>query len=174
MTIEEWRPVMGYESLYEVSSIGRVRSLGRVVTYPFRGGTKTITKSPRILSPETDKDGYRRVALADSDGKVKHHPVHRLMGIAFIPNPAGLPQVNHIDFIRANNVLTNLEWITPKGNTQHSLKDGRYAKGLTKEIVLIIRSRHAAGERAADIGRDFGLGHDTVRKIILRERWSHV
>ena len=174
MIDEEWRPIAGFETLYEVSSLGRVRSLGRVVTYAWRGTTKTMTKHAKVLAPETDKDGYRRVALTGEDGRARHFPVHRLMGIAFIPNPNNLPQINHIDFIRANNVLTNLEWSTPKGNTHHSLKDGRYGKTITKEIVLEIRARHAAGKRMATIGRDFGLGHDTVRKLVLRERWAHI
>lgn len=174
MTNEEWRPIAGFETLYEVSSIGRVRSLGRTVTYAWIGKTKTITKPTKILSPETDKDGYRRVTLSKEDGKTKRFMVHRLMGIAFIPNPNNLPQINHIDFIRSNNVLSNLEWVTPKGNTRHSLKDGRYAKALTAKIVVEIRARHAAGERMSSIGQELGLGHDTVRKIVLRERWGHV
>ena len=103
---EIWRPVVGYEGLYEVSNFGRVRSIDRIVPYK-NGGVQF--KRRKILSQKTDKDGYKHVTLCVNN-KLKTYMVHRLVAIAFIPNPLNLPQVNHKDENRTNNYVGNLEW----------------------------------------------------------------
>lgn len=100
--IEEWRPVEGYEGLYEVSNLGRVKSIGY--------------GKERILKPVIDKDGYPMVNLY-REGKRKTVRVHRLVGITFIPNPDNLPVINHKNEIKTDSRAENLEWTTVKGNT---------------------------------------------------------
>lgn len=132
--IEEWRPVIGYEGLYEVSSYGRVRSLDKYDSMNrfLRG---------RILRLFTDGLGYLRAQLY-SNSKRKSFLVHRLVAQAFIPNPDNLPQVNHIDENPSNDNVDNLEWCDGKYNVNYGtridrirdirLKNGTYT-GLSKE-----------------------------------------
>ena len=103
--IEEWRDIKGFESLYEVSNLGRVKSLkfGR----------------ERILKPGKDARGYLQVILC-KDGKVKKFYVHRLVANTFIPNPNNLETVNHINEIKTDNRVSNLEWMNNKDNVRYS------------------------------------------------------
>lgn len=132
--IEEWRTVKGYEGLYEVSSLGRVRSLDRYdrMNRFWKG---------RILNLHTGTGGYLFVALS-SNGKEKNYLVHRLVAQAFLPNPDNLPQVNHRDEVKINNRVENLEWCDREYNINYgtikdrirntNLKNG-YWTGLSKE-----------------------------------------
>lgn len=114
---EQWKDVEGFEHLYQVSNIGRVRSLPRTTT------------SGRILKPAVDKDGYLRVRLVD--GKVsKNFYVHRLVALAFIPNPCGFPVINHKDEDKQNNRVDNLEFCTIKYNNTYN--DGAKRRGLPR------------------------------------------
>lgn len=111
MTEEIWRSIDGYEGLYEVSNTGLIRSLDRFV------GNRNRIKG-KILSIRIEKDGYCSVALS-KDGKIKRYKIHRLVAQAFIPNPEGLPQVNHKDENKTNNNVDNLEWCTSKYNINY-------------------------------------------------------
>ena len=113
--VEEWRPIAGYEGLYEVSNLGRVKSKKRVDIN--RLGVKRILKE-KILKPCKEKNGYLRVNLW-VNGKNKHYTVHRLVANAFIPNPDKLPQINHKDEDKTNNNISNLEWCTPEYNINY-------------------------------------------------------
>ena len=116
---EIWKPVIGYEGLYEVSNLGRVRSVDRLVNYS--NGQIHLHKG-RILSPGvTDKLGYLQVALCNN-GKIKHKMVYRLVAEAFIPNPDNLPQVNHKDENAFNNCVDNLEWCTIEYNINYGTR----------------------------------------------------
>lgn len=107
---EEWRPVKGYEGLYEVSNMGRVKSLHY--------------GKERILRPSDNSTGYRIVELAKQAPKRKL--VHRLVAEAFIPSPMNLPVVNHLDGDKHNNCVSNLEWCTYRQNTLHAIKLGLF------------------------------------------------
>jgi len=104
-----WKPVVGYEGLYEVSDTGQVRSLPR-------NGTVSYS---RILRPNNVR-GYLQVAL-QKNGKRKDFKVHRLVADAFIPNPERKRTVNHIDGNKGNNRVENLEWATDSENQLHSV-----------------------------------------------------
>lgn len=113
---EEWRPVKGYEGLYEVSSFGRVRSLDRWVNH-YRGNKKAFRKG-QMLKLRTDKDGYVRVGLCIKQ-KMQLAQVHRLVMEAFVPNPDNLPCVNHRNENKSCNIPDNLEWCTVAYNNTY-------------------------------------------------------
>lgn len=112
--IEEWRPIEGYEGLYEVSSYGRVRSLDRY-------DERNCFREGRILKLYTRKGGYLFVQL-HLNGKGKNYLVHRLVAIAFIPNPDNLPEVNHLDEDKTNNRVENLEFCDRKYNINYGTR----------------------------------------------------
>ena len=124
---EEWRPVIGYEGLYEVSNMGRVKSLKRTV-WDNRGYYRTVPE--RILKPVDKGMGYLYVLLW-KDGKGKNCRINRLVAIAFIPNPYNLPEVNHIDQNKENNCVSNLEFCSSKYNCNFGDRNKRIAEKLT-------------------------------------------
>ncbi len=111
-----WKNIEGYEGLYQVSDDGQVRN------------SKGI-----ILKPEVNKKGYLRVNLF-KEGKKKKYRIHRLVAMAFIPNPDNLPQINHIDEDKSNNCLTNLEWCDCKYNNNYGTHTERMAKKHSKPV----------------------------------------
>lgn len=113
--MEEWKNVIGYEGLYEVSNTGQVRSLDRYVKYS--NGRIHLHKG-KVLSPVKDKYGYLAVCLCCNE-KQKRIKIHRLVAQAFLPNPDNLPQVNHKDEDKLNNSVDNLEWCTAKYNNNY-------------------------------------------------------
>ena len=120
MTEEIWRPIEGYEGLYEVSSYGRVRSLDRYDKY---SDGRIYLHKGKVLSPAKDKNGYFVVSLY-FNGKHNTIKVHRLVAQAFIPNPDNLPEVNHLDEDKTNNRVENLEFCDRKYNLNYgSRKD---------------------------------------------------
>ena len=112
---EEWRPVVGYEGLYEVSNMGRVKSVERM-----KWNGKGYQKIPeRILKTIENIWGYLLVNLYQ-DGKMKSCSVHRLVATAFLPNPYNLPVINHRDENKQNNIVSNLEWCTYSHNNTYN------------------------------------------------------
>lgn len=116
--IEVWKDVQGYEGLYQISNLGRVKSL---------------YKNTKILMPRLNNRGYQYVMLF-KDKKYKHFLVHRLVAQTFIPNPDKLPQVNHIDENKENNCVSNLEWCT---NIYNNLYRGKAKRVGIKEGICV-------------------------------------
>lgn len=129
-TKEQWKPVVGYEGLYAVSSLGRVKSLDRIV--PCKNGT-TMTKRGRIIKPHTIGFGYQRLQLCRNNKGVKFL-VHRLVAEAFLPNPNGFPIINHIDKNTSNNSVENIEWCTYKYNTTYDNASEKRAEKTRKAV----------------------------------------
>lgn len=113
---EVWKDVKGYEGLYHVSNLGRVRRNGR------------------ILKARVKRKGYLGVVLYNKS-EPKHYTIHRLVAEAFIPNHENKPQVNHIDENKTNNTAANLEWVTAKENANHGTRNFR----MSHKIVAINR-----------------------------------
>lgn len=118
MTREVWRDVVGYESLYQVSNMGRVRALDRVIE---RKDGRIQTLKGHMLTPCKGNGSYYNVSMC-KDNVARSMRVHRLVAIAFIPNPNNYRCVNHKDGNKLNNKVSNLEWCTNRQNTQHAIK----------------------------------------------------
>lgn len=122
---EEWRPIIGYEGLYSVSSLGRVKSHMRVLTKKRKSsGLYYDNKIKEKYLTPSDSHGYRSVVLSKG-GRPKTHAIHRLVAKAFIPNPANLPQINHKDEDKSNNSVENLEWCDNSYNQRYGTLPSR-------------------------------------------------
>lgn len=117
--IEKWRPIVGYENYYEVSDWGDIRSLSRRVKC--RGGKFRTIDGQIRPSTFNNHTGYMSVLLS-KDNKQKRFLIHRLVAEAFIPNPDNLPQVNHINEIKTDNRVENLEFCDSKYNNNYGTK----------------------------------------------------
>ena len=126
MKTEIWKDILGYEGLYQISNLGRVKSLTRTKSGKY-GSIRPVKE--RILKPTKDNKGYFLVHLYNnSSGKTLM--VHRIVASAFIPNPQGLPQVNHKDENKANNCVDNLEYCTPEYNSNYGTRNKKVSKSL--------------------------------------------
>jgi hypothetical protein len=123
MENEIWKPINGLIG-YEVSNLGAFRSINRIVKCK-RGGTFNF--KGRLLKQSLKKDGYLRVVIS-INGKSKHYSSHRLVAKTFINNPLNKKEVNHINSIRNDNRVCNLEWVTPSENLKHSYDNGNREK----------------------------------------------
>jgi len=153
---ERWMPIKGYEGSYEISDIGRVKSITR--TMPHKSfGQWTIKE--RVLKP--GKHNYSFVFLHSGGGNQKPKQIHRLVAEHYIPNPGKLPQVNHIDGNRNNNHVDNLEWCTPKQNMEHAMKHGliEHTKDGKKVINLDTGEIFRTGSEAA---RKYGVTNSAI------------
>ena len=113
---EIWKNIDGYEGLYQVSNLGRVKSLEKFI---YDTINRTQHNKERILKPGKSKTGYLQVILC-KDRKIKTFSVHRLVAMTFLENPNNLETVHHIDEDKTNNKVSNLEWTTQKKNVQYS------------------------------------------------------
>ena len=131
MDDEVWLPIKGYEGYYEVSSLGRVRSLPRVVT--LSNGVKRPTPG-KVLKQSAYGRGYKAVGLTKNNVPDKRS-VHRLVAEAFVPNDEGLPEVNHIDEDKHNNRADNLEWCDRRYNNAYGTTKMRAAASSGKPVL---------------------------------------
>lgn len=117
---EHWKDIKDFEGLYQISSFGRVRSLTRKVAHK---RNKFITLNGQIILPGKQGAGYHQAKL-NKNGKETARYVHRLIAIAFIPNPYSKPCINHKNGIKTDNYIENLEWCTYKENNHHAVEIG--------------------------------------------------
>ena len=118
--MENWKAIAGYGGQYEVSDLGRVKSLNY-----------NRTGKEKILKLLNHRGGYLQVTLC-KDGHVKNMLVHRLVAQAFIPNPDNLETINHKDEVKTNNVASNLEWMSPKDNCNYGTRNKRVGEAVSK------------------------------------------
>lgn len=181
---EVWKPVIGYEGLYEVSSHGGVRSLDRVVEQVNRWGRVAPRRlSGKFLTQTVDRGKYaygRRQVKLCARNEAKTRLVSHLVAEAFIgPRPEGL-EVCHNDGDNSNNRVENLRYDTPAGNSADKILHGTQQRGadcwnakLTEDCVRRIRvmAREQTMQRTADA---FGISIAQVSRIVNRQRWAHV
>lgn len=172
---EKWRPVVGWESLYEVSNLGRVRSFDRFVESS--DNRKARFQSGRIMKPTPTPKGYLRVRLCGVFKCLKL--VHVLVAQAFIGDaPPGM-EVNHKDGVKANCSADNLEYETRGGNILHAYRTGlrqnlkgdyRYSKKFPNWVCAAMVERHDEGDTVAEIARSYKTSQVSIKRIINRFR----
>jgi hypothetical protein len=176
---EIWKDVVGYEGIYKVSNIGNIISCKRLIFV----NTGCFYSKEFLMKTAIDKLGYVRVGLTKNNKK-KLWLFHRVIALAFIPNPSNYPMVNHIDGNKSNNSLDNLEWCTASQNISHSFKNGLSSKlgeknnscKLTESQVLEIRKIHLENPetKLIETAKKFGISKQLVSRINLRLNWTHI
>jgi hypothetical protein len=180
MADEEWRPVVGYEGLYEVSSFGRVRSLDRHERVSLPSGAEYVRRRRgRLLVIPPDHDGYAHAKLS-RDGVVSGHGVHALVCAAFHgPRPEG-KQAAHNDGRKGNNAASNLRWATPTENSADMLSHGTVLNGQRNhlarlseaQVIEIRRKLTTAGP--TQIAREYGVTPECIMAIRSGRTWKHL
>jgi hypothetical protein len=173
--IETWKAVVGFEGQYEVSDLGRVRSVDRIEhTFKKTGTPYTRSLKGKLLKPFPVGKGYMVFSL----GLNNQQFVHVIVLKAFVgPAPEGC-EGRHLDDVKSNNALLNLCWGTPLENAQDSIRNGTKPRGervggakLTSDIVRSIRS---SGRPTKEIAAEFGVVRSTVIRILSKRTWKHL
>lgn len=178
--MEIWKAINGLGEVYEVSSLGRVRSKDKST---MRKDGKILNTKGRILSIQTDHNGYSRIVIFYK-GKRNTYKVHRLAADTFIENSENKPNINHKNNLRTDNRIENLEWCTQKENMQHCTKQNRIVahRGvdhvnakLTEVCVIKIRELYKSNNYyKAELARMFMVDVSTIASVIKRETWKHI
>ena len=171
--MEIWKDILGYEGLYQVSNMGRVRGLPR---------SHGRTKKPLIKSQRVKKDGYLRVTLCKENIKTTI-TTHRVVASAFIENIENKKQVNHIDGDKKNNKAENLEWATSFENMSHAWEYGLLPKQIgvkgeecslaklkNKEAIEIINNKGKISQN--DLAKKYDVAVSTISRIQNGVRWG--
>lgn len=180
---EIWKDIIGYEGIYQISNLGRIRSVTRLVLNP-----RPRKLSGRILKTRlwghNIKTQYHLISLSKSLGNGKFHRkgflIHRLVLYAFTPNPKKLPLANHKDGDKFNNHVDNLEWCTHKENIQHAARLGlmggvkchnaKINSDQAKEIKILL----SQSNRQCDIARKFNVHPRIIYYISAGISWKNV
>ncbi len=171
--MEIWKKVVGYEGIYEISSYGRLRVLLKYRKYR--------DYQSKILNPSNDKDGYLRTCLTKNK-KRKSVFIHRLVAQSFIPNPENKHCVNHINGIKTDNRVENLEWVTHSENNKHAIKLGlsgqapgelHHMSKLKKQDVIEIREIYSKKIKTQkELGVIYGVSQTQIGRIVNNKRWN--
>ena len=175
MEQEVFKPIKNYEQYYEVSNMGRIKSLPK----RWSVGVKKET----ILKAGHRKNGYDFVVLCVNKIKV-YATIHRIVAKHFCENPNSYQIVNHLNGNKRDNRAINLEWTTQSGNVIHAFKTGlkngmkgeahHNTKVKTSDILEIRNMYKESNLSQFNIGIKFGLSQSQIGRIINNKRWSHI
>lgn len=169
---EIWKPIEGYEGLYEVSNLGRVRSLDRYVKRVTKRGVVNQFHAGRVLSPKKTKVGYLEVQLFNNQSKGKMWRVHRLVAETFMPCDDSTLEVNHIDENKLNNEVDNLEWCNRKYNTNYGTRNQKigiantYRSKISSKDIEKMKFLRDNGVRVQEIAQMFDISTNYTYDIL--------
>lgn len=179
--IEIWKKIKDLEGFYEISNLGNVKSISRVVNSSVQKCGFRIIKE-KIKQSQDNGKGYKQLYV-QVNNKRKLFYIHRLVAQSFLPNPENKPQVNHINGIKTDNRVQNLEWCTSNENRKHAVDNNLMKKGenhskskLTEKDILAIRRLYRINPRfnKTNIAKKLGVRDTTIHKIINNQRWKHI
>jgi hypothetical protein len=168
-TSEVWKDIVGYEGLYQVSNLGNVKSLGN-----------EFSRKERVLKPSLQSKGYLTVVL-QKNGIRNMVLVHRLVAEYFVSNPLNKPQVNHINGVKTDNNIENLEWVYHRENLDHAIKNNLTLKGeenrnskLKDVDVVKIHSLLQKGITTKELSESYNVSYSTIDGIRTNRYWKHL
>ena len=165
-----WKKIPGLRERYEASDSGLIRRLSTSYETTFRGKPVVRPQAEKILcGKKLSAKGYARVNIDNVT-----YSAHRLIAMAFIPNPLGLPQINHKNGIKTDNRPENLEWVTNQQNRDHAVVTGLNRRSLNESEVFTIRSLLASGVSQTTIGKAYGVSGTAIWNIKHRRTWRHI
>lgn len=176
--IEIWKDVPNYVGIYQVSNIGNVKSLDHYI----KSKNGKCLKKGRILQKFKTKKGYLQTSLS-KDTKRLNTGIHRVVALAFIPNPENKPQVNHINGIKTDNRVENLEWCTNKENqihavknklSKHNLAEKHHNSKLTNEDVIKVRQLHSIGFKNHELAKDYNISRTAMSNILRKKTYFNI
>ena len=159
---EIWKDIEGYNGLYQVSNMGRVKSIDHYAS----NGQKIILYKGKIRKQNVH-NGYLYVELSKNN-VANTRLVHRLVARAFIENPNCYNTINHIDGNKLNNNYKNLEWCTQRQNVNHAVDTGLRHLKIPKEKFDYIYNEHKNGRGYGNIAKEFGVGKTRIVQIVRR------
>jgi hypothetical protein len=168
---ERWQAIEGTSSRYFISTFGRL------LTMAWKGTDQT-----RVMKPALDARGYPRTMIIQN-GRTGTVKLHRLVALAYLPNPLNLPQVNHKNGQKDDNRVENLEWMDGKQNVQHAFaRTSRTMEGtkapnskLTEAQVLEIRAKYVPRlYSSARLAKEYSMSVAAIKKILQRAHWKHI
>lgn len=177
---EQWVHIKGYETIYMISNLGRIKSLDKKVNSKF--DSKRTIKG-KYLNFTSLRKGYKYVELYNDKLERKKFSIHRLIALHFIPNPNNYPMINHKDGNTLNNSIDNLEWCTASQNTRHAFDTGLLVirKGesctqskLTEQQVKDIHVLKHYGMKSKTISKIYGVSFSTICDIFQGRTWKSV
>jgi hypothetical protein len=180
--MEKWLDIVGYEGYYQVSNLGRVRSLDRAMYVDDIRYSKSrwVVRKGKILKNYGNGKKRHQVILRMFGGG-KTYSVHRLVAMHFVPNPKHLPVVNHLNHNHHDNRASNLEWCTQKHNIEHAIKAGRMKHiydqthaTITANQATTIKKLLEKGITRSEIARITGSSYDIVYHIAKGHTWRHI
>lgn len=169
-TEEEWMDIKGYEGYYKISNFGTVKSVDRLIKHS-KGPLflkKGVKRKPIMLP-----NGYLTVILHKDSKQSGNLYVHRLTALHFVSKTQYKKEVNHIDGNKSNNRVSNLEWVTPKENTNHAVRSGlNRSLKLNINMANTIRERYNNGESAKVLACEYEVNRSAIFKILSNTIWK--